>query len=291
MKLSCAVAADLLPLYAEKMTSAETNALVEEHLRECPACRKRLEELQAPAVMPVDADAMPLKKLQKVVRRRRRAAVWTAVLLSLAVAVAVFGMLSAPHYLSYDHAVRVTEREDGLVTVEFLPGVTGYELTREKQPDSGETGYSISAYSTQLARLTGRGTPQEIVLNPQHEPLGPVYYCEMKGGEDVLLYGVADGGRITLPRHMLAFYAYAAFAALVVCLTLLFAFWKKKRVRAFFADAALAPACYLAAQLCIGGAASTYTLLRDFTLTVLLAALLYAALVVLHRGVLLHREG
>ena len=212
-------------------------------------------------------------------------------LLSLAVAVAVFGMLSAPHYLSYDHAVRVSEREDGLVTVEFLPGVTGYELTREKEPDSGETGYSISAYSTQLARLTGRGTPQEIVLNPQHEPLGPVYYCEMKGGEDVLLYGVADGGRITLPRHMLAFYAYAAFAALVVCLTLLFAFWKKKRVRAFFADAALAPACYLAAQLCIGGAASTYTLLRDFTLTVLMAALLYAALVVLHRGVLLHREG
>ena len=54
MKLSCAVAADLLPLYAEKMTSAETNALVEEHLRECPACRKRLEELQTPAVLPPD---------------------------------------------------------------------------------------------------------------------------------------------------------------------------------------------------------------------------------------------
>ena len=118
MKLSCAVAADLLPLYAEKMTSAETNALVEEHLRECPACRKRLEELQAPAVMPVDADAMPLKKLQRAVRRKRRAAVWAAVLLSLAVAVAVFGMLSAPHYLSYDHAVRVTEREDGLVEID-----------------------------------------------------------------------------------------------------------------------------------------------------------------------------
>ena len=95
MKLTCSVVADLLPIYLEKMTSEETNALVVEHLKECPACRKRLEELQAPAVMPVDADAMPLKKLQKVVRRRRRAAVWTAVLLSLAVAVAVFGMLSA----------------------------------------------------------------------------------------------------------------------------------------------------------------------------------------------------
>ena len=57
----------------------------------------------------------------------RSAAVWAAVLLSLAVAVAVFGMLSAPHYLSYDHAVRVTEREDGLrcmyANLESIPTV------------------------------------------------------------------------------------------------------------------------------------------------------------------------
>ena len=136
MKLSCAVAADLLPLYAEKMTSAETNALVEEHLRECPACRKRLEELQTPAVLPPDTDVAPLKTLQRAVRRKRRAAVWAAVLLSLAVAVAVFGLLSAPRYLSYDHAVRVTQRAAGLVPLEFLPRVTGYSLTPTPHPAS-----------------------------------------------------------------------------------------------------------------------------------------------------------
>ena len=33
MKLSCSVIRDLLPLYAEGMTGAESNALVQEHLQ------------------------------------------------------------------------------------------------------------------------------------------------------------------------------------------------------------------------------------------------------------------
>lgn len=290
MKLSCAVAADLLPLYAEKMTSAETNALVEEHLRECPVCRKRLEELQAPAVLPPDTDAAPLKKLQRAVRRKRRAAVWAAVLLSLAVAVAVFGGLSTPRFLPDDRAVAIEDRA-GLLTVRFGASVTRYELWDEGEDENGRV-YSLAAGSSTFDRLTGRGQPQEIVLNPQGERIAAVYYCPMNGQDDILLYGSVDGGRITLPRRALVFYAVIALGALAVCLILFFAFWKKKRVRALLADAALAPASYLAAQLCISGTSTTtYTLPRDFSLIVLVTLLLYAALVVLHRGVLLHREG
>ena len=38
MKLSCDVIRDLLPLYADRAASADTAALVEEHLASCPAC-------------------------------------------------------------------------------------------------------------------------------------------------------------------------------------------------------------------------------------------------------------
>ena len=40
MKVSCDVIQDLLPLYTDQAASADTVALVEEHLASCPACRE-----------------------------------------------------------------------------------------------------------------------------------------------------------------------------------------------------------------------------------------------------------
>lgn len=45
MKLDCEVIRDLLPLYADKACSEATSALVEEHLRDCPACRDLVSHL------------------------------------------------------------------------------------------------------------------------------------------------------------------------------------------------------------------------------------------------------
>ena len=45
MKMNCDIIRDLLPLYAEHITSEATNALVEEHLAECEACRAELEQM------------------------------------------------------------------------------------------------------------------------------------------------------------------------------------------------------------------------------------------------------
>ena len=45
MKLECDVIRDLLPLYAEKLASPASSALVEQHLAACPACRAELEQL------------------------------------------------------------------------------------------------------------------------------------------------------------------------------------------------------------------------------------------------------
>lgn len=289
MNLPCSVIADLLPIYAENLASTESRALVEAHLQTCTDCRKRLEKLKTPAALPA-ADPAPLKKLQGAVRRKRRIAVWLAVLLSLAAAVAAFGALSTPEFLPQERAVRLETRADGLVTVEFLPGVTGYELTRETPPDSDRVDYSISAYTTALSRLFGRGTPQEIVLNPQRETLGTVYYCEMNGSDDVVLYGAIDGGRITLPRHALVFYALLALAAAVAGGLVTLIFRKNIRLRGVFLDLTLLPTCYLAAQLCITGIrVQSYTLTRDFLIIALLTALLYAACVLLHREVLKKR--
>lgn len=57
MKTNCDIIRDLLPLYAEHITSEATNALVEEHLAECEVCRAELEQMEQP--VPVRPEAQP----------------------------------------------------------------------------------------------------------------------------------------------------------------------------------------------------------------------------------------
>ena len=47
MRTPCEIVRDLLPLYADEVCSAESRALVEEHLSECPGCGEYLKQLRA----------------------------------------------------------------------------------------------------------------------------------------------------------------------------------------------------------------------------------------------------
>ena len=77
MKLPCIIVHDLLPLYAEHLTSPETDALLAEHLQSCPACAEELHTLQLP--MPVQADVQadaPLKSCRKKASVQQRQRFW-----------------------------------------------------------------------------------------------------------------------------------------------------------------------------------------------------------------------
>lgn len=45
MKIPCEVVCDLLPLYHDGVCSGVSRTLVEEHLKDCPACRAALEKM------------------------------------------------------------------------------------------------------------------------------------------------------------------------------------------------------------------------------------------------------
>ena len=50
-KINCNVIQDILPLYIDDVVSDDTKELVEEHLKECPACRKMQEEMMTVLVV------------------------------------------------------------------------------------------------------------------------------------------------------------------------------------------------------------------------------------------------
>lgn len=67
--MKCEVVRDLLPLYDEKLCSAESAALVEEHIKTCAACKSLLEKLPQTELPKADTNA--LKPFVKVKRRLR----------------------------------------------------------------------------------------------------------------------------------------------------------------------------------------------------------------------------
>lgn len=96
MKLPCIIVHDLLPLYAEHLTSPETDELLAEHLQSCPACAEELHALRLP--VPVQADAQadaPLKGIKKTLQKKSLCAAAAAVLAVLCTVALVFWMGTA----------------------------------------------------------------------------------------------------------------------------------------------------------------------------------------------------
>ena len=85
MKVKCAVINDLLPLYVDDVLSKESRELVEEHISECEACRKTLENMTGKMSIPVNKElrmdeTRSLKGLKKIVTRYKGLAIAFAII-------------------------------------------------------------------------------------------------------------------------------------------------------------------------------------------------------------------
>ena len=211
-----------------------------------------------------------------------------------------------------DGAVTVEELADlsGVesISVNLLTPVSGTEVTSTQEPDSGKTVYFITAWRTPLD--TWRGAFDEAKDAPsatntaermQREAdalqgvlaktesartlftldtanCAAVYYSPNNGQDDVLLCGSRDGGIISLPRLALGYYVLLSLA-LLIPLSIAFFLCRRKKAGKALGHLALIPACYLTGHLLVKGFVTTsYQMQRDFSLIVLTAALLYAAM-------------
>ena len=194
------------------------------------------------------------------------------------------------------------------ISVNLLTPVSGTEVTSTQEPDSGRTVYFITAWRTPLDTWRGAFDKTEDAPNAhsandrtQREAdalqgaLGKVesartlftldtancaavYYSPNNGQDDVLLCGSMDGGIISLPRLALGYYDLLSLA-LLIPLSIAFFLCRRKKAGKALGHLALIPACYLTGHLLVKGFVTTsYQMQRDFSLIVLTAALLYAAI-------------
>ena len=186
------------------------------------------------------------------------------------------------------------------ISVNLLTPVSGTKVTSTQDPNSGKTVYFITAWRTPLDTWCGTfdvsdtGDHTQREANALLDALGEtesartlftldatnctaIYYSPNNGQDDVLLCGSRDGGVISLPRLALGYYALLSLT-LFITLGIAFFICRRKKAGKMLGYLALIPASYLAGHLLVKGFTTTsYQMQRDFSLIVLAAALLYAA--------------
>ena len=193
------------------------------------------------------------------------------------------------------------------ISVNLLTPVSGTKVTSTQDPNSGKTVYFITAWRTPLDTWRGAfdktgGAPNTHSANDRTQREADalqgvlakaesartlftldatnctaIYYSPNNGQDDVLLCGSRDGGVISLPRLALGYYALLSLT-LFITLGIAFFICRRKKAGKMLGYLALIPASYLAGHLLVKGFTTTsYQMQRDFSLIVLAAALLYAA--------------
>lgn len=290
MKTNCDIIRDLLPLYAENLTSAESRRLVEEHLAECPACRAELESLKKPGVPLRETGGEPLRKIKNTICRQRRLSVALGILAALMAALVVFNLLSAPEYLPFsEDLATVYEQPGGTVVIRFNQSLQGYDRFVTDSDGAEGSIYYFSAWNSIWNRLIQKNEPQTVVLNPDGEQVSAVYYydsADPDGAPVQLVYGTDNGGEdsacLILPRLVLGYYFVSALGLAVLLFILLLILRKDKKARAILEKLLALPLSYLAATVLIKGFRTiTYAALRDFLFILVLTGLLYAAALIL----------
>mgnify|MGYP002536915465 CR=1 FL=1 len=317
MNKDCSIVQDLLPLYEEDMLREETKEFVDGHLAQCAACRAELDALKAdvkPA--PVSAQPLRDLKRQLRRKKLTAVLLAVTLALTLATAGFAYltapqylpysetewAISRSPSALADGSAADGLSDLSGAesISVSLLVPVSGAEVTNTQDPNSGKTIYFITAWRTPLDTWCGTFDVSDTGDHAQREAnalLGvlakaesartlftldaancaAVCYSQNNGQDDVLLCGSRDGGIISLPRLALGYYVLLSLA-LFIPLSIAFFLCRRKKAGKALGHLALIPACYLVGHLLVKGFVTTsYQMQRDFSLIILAAALIYAA--------------
>lgn len=143
MNISCNVIDDLLPLYAENLTSEESKQLVEEHLMNCEGCSKQLAALRRQSMLR-EAGTTSLRRVKQAIRRRRMLAVLSVFLFLTTFLAGGALLLDAQIFLSAEEAVKEVCIEGDTVRIIWDSRVIG---TGAQTDPENHGNYAVTAWT------------------------------------------------------------------------------------------------------------------------------------------------
>lgn len=165
MDVSCNIIKDLLPLYAEDLTSEESKRLVDDHLCSCDDCTKELAAIKKAPKVPLEVDVQSLKRVGNSIRRRRTLTVFAAIMTLITVFATVCIYLFAPYYLTAEEAVEnVYLKDDGGLIIDYARGINGRSGWSQ-----GEENWGILCHTNRYDWYKGRQKDAQIASLTEEE--------------------------------------------------------------------------------------------------------------------------
>ena len=174
--LTCAVVEDLLPSYAEGLTSSETNGAVERHLAGCKGCSAKLAAMRAPEPEQEREETAKEVDYLKKVKRRGWKRVMLAVLLTVLV---LLGALAAKVFVIGSPA--------SVDTMAVRTWTAGGQLWVDVTSNVSANAYW--GWDTEVENGTARITAREVVVSPIHPTAWGRIGVPLEGVEEVYLCG------------------------------------------------------------------------------------------------------
>ena len=247
MNISCEVAKDLMPLCMDKLASADSEALVNEHTQTCENCADFYERMRKFVRVPITTDISPLKKMKRLRRKRILLCVILSLCILLAPLFALFIYDFTPIPLTYEEAfegVYENEKNEIVATPAVLENVQWRMI---EQVDHGmfvfgyrgnTLGFWTSYYNDlELARYT-----EDMLLcgeryideygREQNRHRYTIYYVgKFAGEEDTLMVKKSDRAPVLEENQVGYTTVYLEIGAAVLTVVFALAWWfcRKKR--------------------------------------------------------------
>ena len=149
----------------------------------------------------IASDGMSLTR-SFIVKRKITSTLLGFVLGLIIIIIAVIHMMSPVYIEDPGNALTIEELSDGSIVAVLDENVSGYDIDRLRDQDSGRSLAFIGCYRTIWDKLSGKSNEILVRIGNKNE-IDEVYYYPADDG-DVLIYGdksaAEDGGVVTLPR-------------------------------------------------------------------------------------------
>lgn len=279
MKINCDVIRDLLPLYAEDLSSDSSRKLVDEHLTHCEGCRRELELLKKPAHIPQEEPG--IDTVRREIGRRRALAVCCSLLLLCAILCWTGNWLTAPIYLD-ESIITSIEEDDGSTIWITLDAAAVGEETFQYEVEPTLAGETITTWTSHWLRMKwNEPEPRRITIPGDVVHNGIYYFTGRDGEEDLLIYEnpqkYINGGIMSLPRLFLSTYFMLALGLGALLLAAAWFFRREKFAKYLMGTGSLA-LCYALCQgIICGFTFASFFAHQEFAWAVVMTVCLWGA--------------
>ncbi|MBR3350163.1 MAG: hypothetical protein IKG55_08835, partial [Solobacterium sp.] len=200
--------------------------------------------------------------------------------LCASVLIALYAWLSTPQFLRFEKAVESTEEQSDGVLIRFSDAVHHVRVMDYSDPDAKMMYADVECWTTVLDQLWH--APSSMPLSVQADV---VYYRDNAlNTAGRVLYGQLYGNSYSLRRLTLNYYFWMALSAAMICGIAAFVL-RKHKVGEILTQLLTVPVSWCVASLIGEGgiSASTWSIIRDFSLITLFCITLSIALLCLYR--------